>query len=193
MTLVSTNYNDGFGQERKSCPNRGRATRHRLTVLAIDAIDVVISAGGFVFDRASSGWEIDVYLAEPGDIRPLRILGVNARELLPNTLAAPTEWPDALMISGELYKANRDVCRYFDAASHSQLTEVAIWGGERPAALASDVRRVEHQLSIAARAFKAHSLKAAGVHPLAKATESFHSGPYRCSIAAPLRRPTKRR
>lgn len=193
MTLVSMEYNDGFGQERKSRPNRGRATRHRLTVLAIDAIDAVTAAGGLVFDRASSGWEIDVYLAEPGDVRPLQILGVDSYELLPDTLGAPTEWPDALLIAGELYKANRDVSRYFDAASHSQITEVAIWGGKLPAALASDVRRVEHQLSIAARAFKAHSLKAAGVHPLAKATESFHSGPYRCSIAAPLRRPTKRR
>lgn len=87
MTLASTDYNDGFGRERKSQPDLGQATRSKMTVLAADAIDAVTAAGGLVFDRVRSGWAVDVYLAEPSDARPLRILGVNARQLLPDTLA----------------------------------------------------------------------------------------------------------
>lgn len=188
MTLASTDYNDGFGQERKSRPDRGRATRYKLTVLAADAIDAVTAAGGLVFDRARSGWEVDVYLAELSDGRALQILGVDARELLPDALAAPTEWPDGLMISGGLYTANSNVCRFFKAASRNRPTEVALWGARWPTELASGVGRVEHQLSIAARAFKTHSMAAAGVaQPCVGAAETFYAGAYRCSVAAPLR------
>ena len=187
MTVASTEYEDGFGPERTSRPNLGWATRHRLTVLAADAIDAVTNAGGLIFDRASSGWNVDVYLAEPGEERPLRILGVSSHGLLPGALTGSTECPDALVIAGELYKVNSNVCRFFNAASRNHFTEVAMWGGKWPAELASGVGRVEHHLSLAARAFKAHSMDAAGVQPLVEATESFHSGAHLCSIAAPLR------
>jgi hypothetical protein len=165
----------------------GWATRHRLMVLAADAIDAVTSAGGLIFDRSSSGWKVDVYLAEPSDGRPLRVLGVSSDGLLPGALPGPTECPDALVIAGELYTGNKNVRHFFNAASRNQLTEVAIWGGEWPAELCSGVGRVEHRLSIAARAFKAHSMDAAGVQPLVEATESFHGGAHQCNIAAPLR------
>src|SRR5271168_2572460 len=187
MTEGSTKYEDGFGREGTARPNRGLATRHRLTVLAADAVDAVTGGGGLIFDRASSGWKVDVYLAEPGDERPLRVLGVSSHGLLPGALTGPTECPDALVIAGELYKVNSNVCHFFTAASRNHLTEVAIWGGKWPAELTSGVGRVEHHLSIAARAFKAYSMDAAGVQPLVEATESFHSGSHLCSIAAPLR------
>jgi hypothetical protein len=189
MTVGSTEYEDSFGREQTSRPNQGWATRHRLTVLAADAIDAVTGAGGLIFDRASSGWKVDVYLSEPGDERPLRILGVSSPGLLPGALAGPTECPDALVIAGELYKVNSNVCRFFNAASRNQLTEVAIWGGKWPAELTSGVGRVVHQLSFAARAFKAHSMDAAGVPRIVETTESFHCGVQRCNIAAPLRSP----
>jgi hypothetical protein len=187
VTVGSTEYEDGFGRGQTSRPNQGWATRHRLTVLAADAIDAVTGAGGLIFDRASSGRKVDVYLAAPGDERPLRILGVSSHGLLPGALAGPTECPDALVIAGELYKANSNVCHFFNAASRNHRTEVAIWGGKWPAELASGVGRVEHHLSIAARAFKAYSMDAAGVQPLVEPTESFHSGAHLSSIAAPLR------
>jgi hypothetical protein len=183
---MTTEYEGGLGRERRSRPNLGWATRHRLTVLAADAIDAVTSAGGLIFDRSSSGWKVDVYLAEPGDERPLRVLGVSSHGLLPGAFPGPTECPDALVVAGALYKANKNVRHFFNASSRNHLTEVAIWGGKWPAELASGVGQVEHRLSIAARAFKAHSMDAAGVQPLVEATESFHSGAHQCGIAAPL-------
>jgi hypothetical protein len=33
--------------------------------MANDVVDAVSGAGGLIFDRASSGWKVDVYLAEP--------------------------------------------------------------------------------------------------------------------------------
>ena len=185
MTVGSTQYDGGFGQERTSRPNRFLATRHRLTVLASDAIDAVTGAGGLIFDRASSGWRVGVYLVERGDDRPLHILGVSPQGVLPGALAI--DCPDALVIAGELYEANSNVRRFFDATSRNHCTEVAIWGGKWPAALTSSGRRVEHHLSTAARAFKAHSMNAAGIHSLVEAKEPFHSGAHLCNIAAPLR------
>jgi hypothetical protein len=167
-------------------PGRGRATRHRLTVLATDAAEAVSGAGGLIFDRVRTGWQVEVYLAVPGDERPLHILGVGRGGPLPASFGRPAEWPDALVIGGELYDGNKNVCRFFAAASRSLLTEVAIWGGRWPAELAAGVGRVEHRLSTAARAFKAHALQAAGAPPQARVTESFHSGARRFSIAAPL-------
>jgi hypothetical protein len=187
MILGSKENEVGFGRERTSRPNLGWATRHRLTVLAADAIDAVTSAGGLIFDRSSSGWKVDVYLAEPGDERPLLVLGVSSHGLLPGAFPGPTECPDALVIAAGLYKGNKNVRQFFNAASRNHLTEVAIWGGKWPAELASGFGQVEHHLSIAARAFKAHSMDAAGVQPLVEATESFRSGAHQCSIAAPLR------
>ena len=157
--------------------------------MANDVIDAVSGAGGLIFDRASSGWKVDVYLAEPSDERPLRILGVSSYGLLPGALTSPTKCPDALVIAGELYNVNSNVCRFFNAASRNHLTEVAIWGGNWPAKLTSGVGRVEHRLSFAARAFKAHSMDAAGVPRIVETTESFHCGVQRCNIAAPLRSP----
>ncbi len=189
VIVGSTEYEDGFGRERTSRPDVEPATRHRLTVLAADAIDAVTGAGGLIFDRASSGWDVDVYLAEPGGERPLRILGISSPGLLPDALAGSIDCPDSLVIAGELYKADENVRRLFNAASRNRRTEVAIWGDGWPAELASGIGRVEHQLSTAARAFKAHSMHAAGVQSLVQATESFHSGAHRCSVAAQLRPP----
>lgn len=163
MTAECIRNEDGFRRERTSRPNHGRDTRHQLTVLANDVNDAVSGAGGLIFDRARSGRKVDVYLAEPGDECPLRILGVSSYGLLPGVLTGPTKYPDALVIAGQLYKVNRHVCHFFNAASRNHLTEVAIWGGKWPAELMSGVGRVEHQLSSAARAFKAQSMDAASI------------------------------
>ena len=51
------------------------------TLLAGSAVDVVRSAGGWLYDRVMAGWEVTVLLPHGRDTRPLRILGVRALDL----------------------------------------------------------------------------------------------------------------
>jgi hypothetical protein len=167
----------------------GRATRHRLTVLACHTADVVSSAGGLVFDRVGGGWEVEVYLAEPADQRPLHILGIDARELSAG-LDSFAVWPDAVVVAAELYERDVRVRNYVGAASRQRCTEVAIWGGSWPMGLEPGIGWVEHRLSTAAMAFKPHALEAAGAKPRCGPTERFRSGKRRFTIAAPLLPPS---
>ena len=110
---------------------RGRATRHRLAVLAADAADAVTAAGGLIFDRVSAGWDVRVFLAECSDPRSLHILGVDARELSEGITSADP-WPDAIVVAAELYADEVRVRRYVGTASRHHCSEVAMWGGDWP-------------------------------------------------------------
>ncbi|ETB36586.1 hypothetical protein O977_01065, partial [Mycobacterium avium subsp. paratuberculosis 10-5975] len=52
--------------------------RYRLDVVAASTVDVVQSAGGWLYDRAMAGWEVTVLLPHGCNTRSLRILGVRA-------------------------------------------------------------------------------------------------------------------
>ena len=58
-------------------PFAATLTRYRLDVLASSVSDVVRSAGGWLFDRAMAGWEVNLLIADPPDARPLQILGIS--------------------------------------------------------------------------------------------------------------------
>jgi hypothetical protein len=165
--------------------DRGRATRPRMTVLAGDAADVVAEAGGLIFDGVRAGWVVEVYLADSADQRPLRILGVDARELS-DGIEPASEWPDAIVVAADLYAHEVRLRRFVGTASRQHCSEVAIWGGDWPATLEPGIGRVEHRLSAAAQAFKVHAMEAAGVAPRLTPTESFHRGKRRFAIAAPF-------
>ena len=55
--------------------------RYRLDVVAASAVDVVQSAGGWLYDRMMAGWEVTVLLPDGFDTRPLRILGIRALDI----------------------------------------------------------------------------------------------------------------
>lgn len=166
----------------------GWATRPRLTVVATDEMDVVTAAGGLLFDRAATTWDITVYLAACRDDRALRILGVAAHHLDGETeLNAGPQWPDGIVASARLYESDARVRNHIAAASRGHRTEVAIWGGEWPTELGHRVGRVKHQLSVAAIAFKRHAVRAAGAPALVPVspTETFCTGKRRCNIVDP--------
>ena len=52
-----------------------RRLRYRLAVAAPSVVEVVRFAGGWLFDQVIAGWDVMVLTAEPGDDRPLQILG----------------------------------------------------------------------------------------------------------------------
>jgi hypothetical protein len=124
--------------------------------------DVVRCAGGWLFDQVMAGWDVTVLTPDRADSRPLQILGVRVRDL-DATLALPVLGPclQAVAVRTDLYDSDMRVRHLVHTASCGGQAEVRFWGGRQRADLGT--APVSHQLSVAARAFKAQALTAAAV------------------------------
>lgn len=139
-------------------------TRYRLDVLAPSVLGAVQSVGGWLFDHAMAGWEVTVLLIDREDSLPLKILGAEVLE--PG--APMTSWlrrgaAHQLALAGDLL--DRDdigLAQSFTSALRQGLAQVAVWGGHLPAQWATGLYEVRYEMSVAARAFKAQALAAAG-------------------------------
>ena len=144
--------------------------RYRFDVLAGSAVDVVQSAGGFLYDRAMAGWAVTVLLPREAagpyfeDRRALRILGVRVVDLQSDwTSEYGGPMPHSLAVSAEVYTADARVRERLVEARGHRLTEVALWGEGWPLAMNRGMTRVQYVLSAAARVFKRQALTAAGI------------------------------
>jgi hypothetical protein len=148
----------------------GEQLRYRLDVVGVSAVDVVASAGGWLYDRVMAGWEVTVLLPQGGDIRdtrdtrPLRILGVGALDLNSELAATAMDATNqSLAVSAEVFRADVGVRQKVLQALDDRSTEVALWGDGWPLRVNRGMTRVQHVLSAAARVFKGHALAAAGI------------------------------
>ncbi len=134
--------------------------RYRLDVVAASTADVVLSAGGWLYDRVMAGWEVTVLLPHGCDTRALRILGVRVSD--PGSV-----WDDttgqSLAVSAEAFTADARVRDRVLTSLDDRLTEVALWGEGWPPGVHRVLTRAQHVLSAAARTFKGHALAAAGI------------------------------
>jgi hypothetical protein len=138
--------------------------KYRLDVVANTVVDVVRSAGGWLYDRVAAGWEVSVLLPQHPDNRPLQILGVHAVDLDSWLGKVSTAWPSyGLAVSADVFATNSRVRELvFEALDHHR-TEVTLWDEGWPLTVGRRTTTVQHVLSGAARAFKAHALAAAGI------------------------------
>lgn len=138
---------------------------YRLDVIAVSALDVVQSAGGWLYDRAMAGWQVTVLLPDGGDDRCLRILGVRALDLEEQfAMLGPAS--QSLAVSAEAFTADARVRDRVLASLDDRLTEVTLWGHAPsgwPLRVDRGVARAQYALSAAARRFKGHALAAAGM------------------------------
>jgi hypothetical protein len=162
--------------------------RYRLDVVAPSVADVVRSAGGWLVDRVMAGWDVTVLISGYDDLRPLRILGVETADLE----TAMRDWeerphPQTVAVAADLFVADERVRDGVLWALDQGLTEVTLWGESWPQELDSTVDAMLHELSAAARAFKAQALAAVGdVHPVER-VEAFRCGVMSCpAVAADL-------
>jgi hypothetical protein len=142
----------------------------RVAVIGRDAAEVVRFSGGWMFDQALAGWDVNVLTLDDGNLRPLRILGASAHDLTP--LLAPGvavgQCLHSVVVPADLYHAEEGVRRIARNAMESGSAELLLWGEYLHPDLGL-VREsdgpgpVRHRLSIAARAFKAQALAAARV------------------------------
>ncbi|EUA51101.1 hypothetical protein I552_2042 [Mycobacterium xenopi 3993] len=85
-------------------------------MVGASVVDVVMFAGGWLFDRAMAGWEVTVLLTDHPDDRPLRILGARTLDL-EYALASADHWPRPrrwllpLISAGVILESGRACCR----------------------------------------------------------------------------------
>jgi hypothetical protein len=150
--------------------SRSRELVYRLDVMAFDVVDLVLSAGGWLFDRAMAGWEVNALLPEPSDALPLSILGVRTPEWHAGVVGGA-----GLAASAEAFAADAGIRDTVLKALDHSLTEVTLWGDEWPLNVDRATTAVHHRLSAAARAFKRQALIAAGISATVGPVESLRS------------------
>ena len=157
----------------------------RVAVIGRDAAEVVRFSGGWMFDQALAGWDVNVLTLDDGNLRPLRILGASTHDLAP--LLAPGvavgQCLHSVVVPADLYHAEEGVRRIARNAMESGSAELLLWDREQSpdrglVSQSAGPVPVRHRLSIAARAFKAQALAAARVadaDALVAEAEVFHS------------------
>jgi hypothetical protein len=139
--------------------------RYRLDVVSPNVTEVVKFAGGWLVDRVMAGWDVTVLIDGAQDLRPLEILGVETQDLEGALeMWADRPHPQTVAVASELFSADPRVRRGVLNALDQGLTEVTLWGEYWPEELDDTVGSVRHQLSAAARAFKAQALAAIEPH-----------------------------
>jgi hypothetical protein len=140
--------------------SRDIAQPYRFDIIAANVLDAVSLVGGSAFDMATAGWKVRILLADPGDDRPLRILGATPIAL-DAALKPGSSFPELITVAVDLLVSDARTRQYVLAALKNGDTEVTIWGQAWPEKL-EPVGLVEHHPTIAARAFKTQALTAAG-------------------------------
>jgi len=134
--------------------------RPRLTAVAASEADVVAHAGGWLFDQALAGWDVTVITADHADPRPLAILGARGRDMaILGAQPAVGACLQAIAVREDLYESDAQVRAMVLTAAAAGGAEVRLWGDSGPA---GGDGVVAHELSLAARAFKARALSALG-------------------------------
>lgn len=152
--------------------------RYRLDVVARNVSEVVEFAGGWLVDRVMAGWDVTVLISSDEDLRPLEILGVQTQDLE----TALEDWtdrphPQTVAVAADLFATDERVRRGVLGALEHGLTEVTLWGERWPEELDDTIGSVRHQLSAAARAFKAQALAATSASAASVGdTETFRCG-----------------
>jgi hypothetical protein len=150
--------------------------RYQLCVFARDVGELVDLAGGWICDRILAGWDVSVAVSEPGDLRPLQILGVTLETQQRLRLITDASAAASIAITPGVFESDNHIRNEVLQALDQGAVEVSFVGPSLPRDLGGRLDRRQHRLSSAARAFKAHALAAAAV-PCATmdATEDLHS------------------
>lgn len=159
----------------------GQSLRYRLDIIALDVVDVVASAGGWLYHRVASGWEVSVLVPGSQEVRPLRILGARPLDLDRELADAGAPTGHGLAVHDGAFAADARVRQWVLTGLRSSRTEITLWGERWPLAVSHRVSAVRHVLTTAGRAFKAQSLAAAEIADVAvEPSEVFRSDQKTC-------------
>jgi hypothetical protein len=150
--------------------------RYQLCVFARDVGELVDLAGGWICDRILAGWDVSVAVSEPGDLRPMQILGVTLVTQQRLRLITDGSGAASIAITPGIFENNNHIRTEVLRALDQGAVEVTFVGPSLPSDLGGRLARRRHRLSSAARAFKTHALAAASVPRVAISnTENLYS------------------
>lgn len=165
--MVTPTIDISEGGRVRVARSEGECLRYRLDVVAANAVDVVQSAGGWLYDRVMAGWEVTVLLPHSCDNRSLRILGVDMVDTESEFAAAAMgSTSQTLAVSAEAFAVDARLRDKVLESLNNQFTEVALWGQPQqgwPLGVDRGLATAQHLLSSAARRFKGAALAAAGI------------------------------
>ena len=160
----------------------------RLDVIAVDAADVVRSAGGWLFNRSHHGWAVNVFLAEHSDGRALQILGA---KLLPlqslSEVPIPGARPHLVAAASEVIRSGNGARTGVAKVLAQARGRLVIWGDPLP--IGRPLENLQHRLTPAGMAFKAHAMRAVAEDSVPSILEEFRGrsramGPYDFDLSA---------
>ncbi|MCX4091914.1 hypothetical protein [Nocardia sp. alder85J] len=140
-----------------------------------------------MFDQVMAGWNVTVFLTEAADPRPLAIPGAYTAELSCGAPPPPpTDRPHAVAVAIDLFEHNPQIHKGALATFTSGRSDLMFWGRSQPGELSAVTAPVDYAPSLAARAFKARALSAAGSNHPPEPVEILYTKP-----PAPSRRRTR--
>lgn len=138
-------------------PPEDQHLRYRLDVIAVDVAGLVQAAGGWLYHRVASGWDVHVLVPPEQDRRPLEILGARTADLESQPAG------HGLAVFGDAFVTDPQIRRQVQQALRHSMTEVVLWGDSWPAEVDRRLGTVHHLPTVAGRAFKRQALVAAGL------------------------------
>lgn len=157
--------------------------RYHLDVIALDVAGLVQAAGGWLYHRVATGWDVTVLVPPHQNLRPLQILGVQTADLETELSAATGDVAGhGLAVVADAFAADPRIRQRVQSALRRSVTEVVLWGESWPVTLNHRLGVVRHVLTVAGRAFKRQALVAADVRVDAHvdSPELFRSDQKRC-------------
>lgn len=145
---------------------------YRLEVITTSVADAVRYAGGLMFDRGRAGWRVSVITEDAAQSRALTVLG--ARLQLPGQLDDVLYKPDRLARTLLMPVDELTEDRHLAAVNYGDepCAQLLFWGADASESAAAR-HAVRHDLSPAARSFKTHALRCAGLDTEVERSELF--------------------
>lgn len=145
-------------------------TPHRLDIVAQSGAEAIRHAGGLICDRSLAGWTVTVTTVQPctrQEQQALRILG--CRHLLTTPLSARTtpHLRHQIVIAAALLTDQYVLNEHAYDAHGDRRADVLIFDDQ------FDFTNADHELSIAAHAFKEHALRELQMDNLPRSVEPF--------------------
>lgn len=155
----------------------GSGVSYQLDVVTATVEDAVRYAGGLMFDRTRAGWQVVVVTDDDltdVHVTALTILGAGTQSPrhLEDTAAGPDRSVRTRVLSVDECAADRHTA----AAENSEIAPSALllfWGPRAAGEPAGLLHAVRHDLSRAARVFKTHALRCAGLDTRVESSERF--------------------
>lgn len=163
--------------------------RYRLDVIAADVAELVQAAGGWLYHRVATGWDVRVMVPAQQDPRPLQILGVHSADLEDGLSRADGEAAGhSLAVVADAFLTDPRIRRRVQLALRHSQAEVVLWGERWPRAVDHRLSAVRHMPTVAGRAFKRQALLAADVAADGRidSPEWFRSDQKSCPDLAPV-------